>query len=613
MQVIGINEYVLMNSISGMLHSVIGCQPLLVLRPTGPITLLIEKLHEASDWLSLPFWPLLAWTGMFVGLYMFLIAAFEVSRLIKYVTAFTENIFAMFIGTVYINDGVQGMIRLWSSAQADVEAQKLLVLNMTLGCTLLALFLSNLDGTSWATYRIRMILMDYALTISIFILAGVAALLNAHFFPVDFIDSTSLGFTTTAGRAWTTNLADTTPEGVLAAAVAAIPIVLFFFLDQNISSIMCQKAGMHIQKGAYYHSSFACMALFNFLGPIWGLPFVTGSLPHSPQFVHAMTVTDAKHKPVGVVENRIAPFVGYGLMMLALVFPKLISLLPETAVYGALTYVGLKAAMGTQLWERFLLFFTDPQYHPADKGWSHLPRRTVHFFTAIQLLLVVGCWLCNIYIGLGFPLFVVTLIPIRFKVLPCLFSNKDIESLLSEDRGRYVWGLEPCFSTSLFVKQKVGLAMPCQAEPTRARASLTAQRKSPRSLRYALDSELFNEAKFKMIVDGYSSPLSAGNFVDLVQRSFYNGMSIQRADGFIIQTGDPGPASGNGFQPTPGGPVRTIPLEVGLRGRSETLYGETIDEARLVGKEVKIPFQADGTVALARREFDNDSVTLTRI
>ncbi|CAJ1371673.1 unnamed protein product [Effrenium voratum] len=193
MQVIGINEYVLMNSISGMLHSVIGCQPLLVLRPTGPITLLIEKLHEASDWLSLPFWPLLAWTGMFVGLYMFLIAAFEVSRLIKYVTAFTENIFAMFIGTVYINDGVQGMIRLWSSAQADVEAQKLLVLNMTLGCTLLALFLSNLDGTSWATYRIRMILMDYALTISIFILAGVAALLNAHFFPVDFIDSTSLG------------------------------------------------------------------------------------------------------------------------------------------------------------------------------------------------------------------------------------------------------------------------------------------------------------------------------------------------------------------------------------------------------------------------------------
>ena len=47
-KVIGINEYLIMNSFSGMLHSVIGTQPLLVLRPTGPITLLLEKLHETT-------------------------------------------------------------------------------------------------------------------------------------------------------------------------------------------------------------------------------------------------------------------------------------------------------------------------------------------------------------------------------------------------------------------------------------------------------------------------------------------------------------------------------------------------------------------------------------
>ena len=32
---------------------------------------------------------------------------------------------------------------------------------------------------------------------------------------------------------------------------------------------------------------------------------------------------------------------------------------------------------------------------------------------------------------------------------------------------------------------------------------------------------------------------SAGAFADLVQRSFYNGMEIQRADGFVVQTGKP--------------------------------------------------------------------------
>jgi hypothetical protein len=34
-------------------------------------------------------------------------------------------------------------------------------------------------------------------------------------------------------------------------------------------------------------------------------------------------------------------------------------------------------------------------------------------------------------------------------------------------------------------------------------------------------------------------------FLDLVQRKFYDGMEIQRADGFVVQTGDPdGPATG---------------------------------------------------------------------
>ena len=46
--------------------------------------------------------------------------------------------------------------------------------------------------------------------------------------------------------------------------------------------------------------------------------------------------------------------------------------------------------------------------------------------------------------------------------------------------------------------------------------------------------------------------------MDLVQRGFYNGMAIQRADGFIIQTGDPGPEKGGGFQPVPGGPVKSL-------------------------------------------------------
>jgi cyclophilin family peptidyl-prolyl cis-trans isomerase len=48
-----------------------------------------------------------------------------------------------------------------------------------------------------------------------------------------------------------------------------------------------------------------------------------------------------------------------------------------------------------------------------------------------------------------------------------------------------------------------------------------------------------------IVVDGYNAPVSAGQFIDLVQRKFYDGMDVQRADGFVVQTGDPdGPADG---------------------------------------------------------------------
>lgn len=43
----------------------------------------------------------------------------------------------------------------------------------------------------------------------------------------------------------------------------------------------------------------------------------------------------------------------------------------------------------------------------------------------------------------------------------------------------------------------------------------------------------------KIVVDGYNAPVTAGAFVDLVDKQFYDGMEIQRADGMVVQTGRP--------------------------------------------------------------------------
>lgn len=57
-----------------------------------------------------------------------------------------------------------------------------------------------------------------------------------------------------------------------------------------------------------------------------------------------------------------------------------------------------------------------------------------------------------------------------------------------------------------------------------------------------------------LTLDGYNAPVSAGCFLDLVNRKWYDGMEIQRADGFVVQTGRP--EKGDGFTDPDTGELR---------------------------------------------------------
>ncbi len=113
-----------------------------------------------------------------------------------------------------------------------------------------------------------------------------------------------------------------------------------------------------------------------------------------------------------------------------------------------------------------------------------------------------------------------------------------------------------------------------------------------------------DKGNITLIVDGYSAPITAGNFVDLVQRGFYNGLEFTRAeDSYVLQAGDP-PGPDNGFIDPTTGKYRAIPLEVLVKGDSAPFYGITLEDAGRYRDEPVLPFSAYGTVAMARPETD---------
>jgi peptidylprolyl isomerase len=108
-----------------------------------------------------------------------------------------------------------------------------------------------------------------------------------------------------------------------------------------------------------------------------------------------------------------------------------------------------------------------------------------------------------------------------------------------------------------------------------------------------------NKGEMTLVVDGYSAPVTAGNFVDLVQRGFYDDLAITRTEDFYVQTGDP-PGPEEGFIDPKTGEYRAIPLEVLVRGEEEPIYGLTLEQAGMYLDEPVLPFSAYGAVAMAR-------------
>ena len=113
-----------------------------------------------------------------------------------------------------------------------------------------------------------------------------------------------------------------------------------------------------------------------------------------------------------------------------------------------------------------------------------------------------------------------------------------------------------------------------------------------------------NKGDLKVIIDGYSAPINGGNFVDLVQRGFYDGLEFNRAEDFyILQAGDP-PGEAEGFIDPETNEYRAIPIEVLVKGDDLPVYGETLEDLGRYLDEPAIPFNAYGAMALARPAND---------
>lgn len=147
----------------------------------------------------------------------------------------------------------------------------------------------------------------------------------------------------------------------------------------------------------------------------------------------------------------------------------------------------------------------------------------------------------------------------------------------------------------------------------RGRATVEFVVKKPNNEPFVVEGKNYKDAKMKMIIDGYVAPITGGNFVELVSKGFYTNMAIQRADGFVVQTGDP-EGIAEGYVAPPSRSVgkgrngeRLIPSEIFVKGDKGPFYEATIEDDGRGGQATVLPFSSYGAMGWAREEYDANS------
>ena len=397
---IGMSEYLTVNSVAGMIHALFGTQPLIVLRPTGPITAIVGDLSKLADSAGVDFYHLLAATGVCTGACMLVVVAFELSRFVKLLTPWSMDVFNWYVCSIYVFDGVHGEI-----SKVTRNSQGLPSATLAFGSTLaiLTVVLSLLLHYFGRSLRrpfgtvvgertgrqLATLVADY----SVFAAVVMTTLLSYAVSGVQRISLPEEFSLTNKTRPllvdFSTAAAPTLRKTWLIAAGAALLITAFFYVDQNISSRMCQRG---LNRGQYYHGSFFAMAVFNIVGPLFGLPFVTGSLPHSPQLSYQLLLDEdtvavskgggkegaeaaaataaqaaggggggasggattgaAVHAGPQFAENRLTPMLAYALIGLPLFAAAMINVVPVETMSGVLIFVGLEGILSSQMWAR---------------------------------------------------------------------------------------------------------------------------------------------------------------------------------------------------------------------------------------------------------------------
>ena len=418
---IGTTEMIIATAVGGIVFALFGGQPLTILGGTGPIVIFTGLLYTACGQLGLPFLAIYAWTGIWTGLFLIVLAVSDASTLMRYFTRFTDEIFAALIALIFIVEALGSMIHPFSEVDSGDYSVALLGIVLGLGTYTLSRTLKHAAQTRFLVASVRNFLSDFGPAIAITSMTLVALALAEIRLESPAIPDT---FGTTSGRPWLVDLGAVPPWAIVATIGPALMATILLFLDQNITTRLVNAPANRLRKGPGFHLDMLVVGLIVGIGSLFALPWIVAATVHSLNHVKSLSTIDVVeeggvHREVvrSVRETRVSGLVIHIIIGCSILLLSLVQLIPMPVLFGLFLFMGFNTLAGNQLFERFLLWFTDPKRYPPTHYVRRVPAVRIHLFTLVQVTALGALWALKASsAGILFPVLIALLVPLRLSL-----------------------------------------------------------------------------------------------------------------------------------------------------------------------------------------------------
>ncbi|KAL1067632.1 hypothetical protein V6Z11_D12G142300 [Gossypium hirsutum] len=305
-------------AICGIIHSIIGGQPLLILGVAEPTVIMYTFMFDfVKDRSDLGRDRFLAWTGwvcVWTAGLLFLLSILGACSIINRFTRVTGELFGLLIAMLFMQQAIKGLVeefRIPHNENPNLTqfipswrfANGMFALVLSFGLLFTALQSRKARSWRYGTGWLRSFIADYGVPLMVLIWTGVS------YIPAGDVPKgiprrlfSPNPWSPGAYENWTVikDMLDVPLVYIIGAFIPATMIAVLYYFDHSVASQLAQQKEFNLRKPSCYHYDLLLLGFLTLLCGLIGVPPANGVIPQSP--MHTKSLATLKHQ---LLRNRL--------------------------------------------------------------------------------------------------------------------------------------------------------------------------------------------------------------------------------------------------------------------------------------------------------------------